>query len=98
MLVLSASLFISVAEAQSTCPGLRAANGKCANLEAVEDAQQRAMVITTVRVSDIGTPIGQVGDYVRLFQDQTSKLYGLPNITYILHVYDPDTFRIVRTR
>ena len=97
--VLAAIGSCSLASAQTTCPGLRAANGKCANLDAIEDAQARAMIITTVRVSEIGTPIGDVGNYVRLFQDPTSRLYGLPNVNYwLMFGSDPDKFRIVRTR
>lgn len=92
----------SLAEAQSVCPGLRAANGRCANLDAVEDAQYRAMVISTIRVSEIGTPIGEFGNYVRLFQYPNSPAYGLPTVTYMLNTLNqidkPKQYNIVRTR
>ncbi len=50
-----------VAFAEPKCPGLRALNGQCANPLTVADAQSRAMIVSTVRVSYYGTPIGDIG-------------------------------------
>jgi hypothetical protein len=88
-----------VAQAQKRCPGLRALDGKCANPAIVEDAQRRAMVISTVRVSYFGTPIGTVGgDYIRferLFQDNPF-VFGLP--TYQIDVPCTDGLCSQRTK
>jgi hypothetical protein len=75
----------TVADAQSRCPGLRALDGKCANPEAIEDTQNRAMIMTTVRNSYFGTPIGTVGGqyipFERLFRDRP-ELFGLPTYEF----------------
>ena len=64
-----------------SCPGLRALSGGCANIQAVQDATDLAMVMTTVRASYFGTPIGSMGGpfipFERLFSDDM-LLYGLP--------------------
>lgn len=103
MLAAIAVVYVApLANAQSVCPGLRAANGKCANLDAIEDAQNRAMIISTIRVSEIGTPIGDFGNYVRLFRYPNSPVYGLPTVTYMLNTLNkidqPKQYNIVRTR
>lgn len=82
------------------CPGLRALNGECTSLAVVEDAQRRAMVISTVRVSYFGTPIGTVGgDYIpfeRLFRGDNPFAFGLP--TYIILLPCTDGFCAQRTK
>ena len=60
---------------------LRALNGACTNPVVVQEAQLRAVVIPTVRVSYFGTPAGTVGGayipFERLFQDNPT-IFGLP--------------------
>jgi hypothetical protein len=60
---------------------LRALNGACTNPVVVEAARLRAIIIPTVRVSYLGTPMGTVaGRYIpfeRLFQDNP-VVFGLP--------------------
>jgi endosialidase-like protein len=68
-------LLSSTADAQPPrCPNLRALNGKCANPAVVEDATNRAMIVSTVRNSYFGTPIGTIGGFFipfeRLFRER----------------------------
>ena len=60
---------------------LRALNGACTNPVVVEAARLRAIIIPTVRVSYLGTPMGTVaGRYIpfeRFFQDNP-VVFGLP--------------------
>jgi hypothetical protein len=75
----------SAASAQGPrCPGLRALDGTCANVVAVDVARRRAMILSSERVSYWGTPAGTVGDqfipFERLFRDNP-LLFGLPTIT-----------------
>jgi hypothetical protein len=73
------------------CPGLRALNGECANPLTVADAQSRAMIISTVRVSYYGTPIGDIGGpfipFYKQFQNSPVNInqlvYGLPTYTFL---------------
>lgn len=73
------------------CPGLRALNGECANPLTVTDAQSRAMIISTVRTSYYGTPVGDIGGpfipFYKQFQnsptDLNSLIFGLPTYTYL---------------
>jgi len=69
---------------EKRCPGLRALNGECTKVAAVEEATSRAMIMSTVRSSYFGTPIGTFGGqyipYERLFRDDP-LLFGLP--TYL---------------
>src|SRR5262245_28495301 len=65
----------SIAEAQpSRCPSLRALNGKCANRVVVDAATNRALIVSTVRNSYFGTPIGTIGGFFipfeRLFRER----------------------------
>jgi hypothetical protein len=70
---------------EKRCPGLRALNGECTRVAAVEEATSRAMIMTTVRSSYFGTPIGTFGGqyipYEKLFQDNP-LLFGLPTYTF----------------
>ena len=89
-LVLTAVLWLaasSVVSAQTQrCPGLRALDGTCANVAAVEIARRRAMILSSERVSYFGTPAGTVGGqfipFERLFRDDP-LLFGLPTVTTI---------------
>ena len=89
-LVLTAVLWLaasSVVSAQTQrCPGLRALDGTCANVAAVEIARRRAMILSSQRVSYFGTPAGTVGGqfipFERLFRDDP-LLFGLPTVTTI---------------
>ena len=89
-----ALLFLALLTTSShaRCPGLKALGGKCADPLIVEDAQQRAMVVTTVRNSYFGTPIGTIGGayipFERLFRDDP-LVFGLP--TYKYFSYDTGT-------
>jgi hypothetical protein len=69
------------ATADARCPSLRAKDGKCVDPILVEDAQNRAMIVTTVRNSYFGTPIGTIGGafipFERLFRDNPN-VFGLP--------------------
>jgi hypothetical protein len=60
---------------------LRALNGACTNPVVVEAARLRAIIIPTVRVAYLGTPMGTVGGrfitFERLFQDNPA-IFGLP--------------------
>jgi hypothetical protein len=74
---------------------LRALDGSCTKLAAIEGVRQRAIVFTTMRVSYFGTPAGTVPggiDIQRFFRDDP-VLYGLPT-----HVYGPGGCCILRTR
>lgn len=86
---------------QRKCPGLRALNGQCANQQTVEDAQLRAMVVTTVRTSYLGTPIGTIGGpfipFERLFQDNPA-VFGLPTYTIFSRDLSVNTGRFIRTK
>jgi hypothetical protein len=68
-----------VAQPKEHC--LRALNGACTNPVVVEAARLRAIIIPTVRVSYLGTPMGTVGGnlipFERLFQDNP-VVFGLP--------------------
>jgi hypothetical protein len=68
-----------VALPQEHC--LRALNGACTNPAVVEAARLRAIIIPTVRVAYLGTPMGTVGGrfitFERLFQDNPA-VFGLP--------------------
>jgi hypothetical protein len=68
-----------VALPQEHC--LRALNGSCTNPVVVEAARLRAIILPTVRVSYLGTPMGTVGGkyipFERLFQDNP-MVFGLP--------------------
>lgn len=91
-LLLGGSICMAGAAAAETkkCPGLRALNGECANPLTVADAQSRAMIISTVRVSYYGTPIGDIGGpfipFDKQFQNSPNNLnsliFGLPTYTY----------------
>lgn len=63
---------------------LRALNGACTNVVAVEAVRQRAQIIPAVQVSYLGTPAGTIGGddipYQRFFQDNP-MLFGLPTFT-----------------
>lgn len=67
------------AQPQEKC--LRALNGACTNPLVVEAARLRAVIIPTVRVSYLGTPMGTVGGkyipFERFFQDNPT-IFGLP--------------------
>ncbi len=67
------------ASSKETC--LRALNGACTNPVVVEAARLRAIIIPTVRVSYLGTPMGTVGGkyitFERFFQDNPT-IFGLP--------------------
>ena len=71
--------------AQERCSGLRAQNGRCADAALIDDAQNRAMVMTTVRNSYFGTPAGTLGGpfipFERLFRDNP-MVFGLPTYSY----------------
>jgi len=73
------------AVAQEKCSGLRAQNGRCADAALIDDAQNRAMIMTTVRNSYFGTPAGTFGGafipFERLFRDNP-QVFGLPTYTY----------------
>jgi hypothetical protein len=60
---------------------LRALNGACTYPAVVEAARLRAIIIPTVRVSYLGTPMGTVGGkyipFERFFQDNPT-IFGLP--------------------
>jgi hypothetical protein len=60
---------------------LRALNGACSNPVVVEAARLRAIIIPTVRVSYLGTPMGTIGGkyipFERFFQDNPA-IFGLP--------------------
>ncbi len=60
---------------------LRALNGACTNPIVVEAARLRAIIMPTVRVSYLGTPMGTVGGryitFERIFQDNP-MVFGLP--------------------
>jgi hypothetical protein len=88
---------IVLAQAQQ-CPGLRALDGTCANVAAVEIARRRAMILSSQRVSYFGTPAGTVGGqfipFERLFRDDP-LLFGLPTVTSIAVDID---FRATVTR
>jgi hypothetical protein len=79
------------ASAETKCPGLRALNGQCANVLTVADAQSRAMIVSTVRVSYFGTPIGDIGGpfipFDKQFQNNPNSLNslvsGLPTYTFL---------------
>ncbi len=84
---------VDTASAQpKKCPGLRASNGECANPLTVGDAQSRAMIVSTVRVSDLGTPIGDIGGpfipFYKQFQNNPTNLsqlvVGLPTYTFLV--------------
>ena len=83
---------------EKRCPGLRALNGQCTKVTAVEEATSRAMIMTTVRSSYFGTPIGTFGGqyipYERMFRDNP-LLFGLPTYTVTSTVFgtfgDPPT-------
>jgi hypothetical protein len=64
---------------------LRALDGSCTNPEIVEAARQRAIIVSSVRVSYYGTPAGTIGgNYIpfeRLFRDN-AVLFGLPVSTF----------------
>lgn len=87
-LTLAALLGVAVPAAVSAqtprCPGLRALDGTCANVAAVEIARRRAMILSSQRVSYFGTPAGTVGGqfipFERLFRDDP-LLFGLPTAT-----------------
>ena len=76
------------------CPGLRALNGECANPLTTADAQARAMIVSTVRVSYYGTPIGDIGGpfipFDKQFQNSPTNLnslvFGLPTYTFLTPV------------
>ena len=80
-----------MAFAEPKCPGLRALNGQCANPLTVADAQSRAMIVSTVRVSYYGTPIGDIGGpfipFDKQFQNSPTNLnslvFGLPTYSYL---------------
>jgi hypothetical protein len=63
---------------------LKALDGSCTNPDLAEAARLRGAVISTVRVSYYGTPMGAVGGpfipFERLFQDN-DLLFGLPTST-----------------
>ena len=65
---------------------LRALNGACTNPVVVEAARLRAIIIPTVRVSYLGTPMGTVGGryipFERFFQDNPT-IFGLPTNTLV---------------
>ncbi len=67
------------AQPQEKC--LRALNGACTNPVVVEAARLRGIIIPTVRVSYLGTPMGTVGGkyipFERFFQDNPT-IFGLP--------------------
>jgi hypothetical protein len=67
------------AQPQEKC--LRALNGACTSPVVVEAARLRAIIIPTVRVSYLGTPMGTVGGkyitFERFFQDNV-MIFGLP--------------------
>ena len=71
---------------EKRCPGLRALNGECTRAAAVEEATSRAMIMSTVRSSYFGTPIGTFGGqyipYERLFRDNP-LLFGLPTYLFM---------------
>ena len=81
-----------VAFAEPKCPGLRALNGQCANPLTVADAQSRAMIVSTVRVSYYGTPIGDIGGpfipFDKQFQNSPTNLntLGPPTYSYLTNV------------
>jgi hypothetical protein len=87
LLLATTSVITNSSSAQTRCPGLRALNGACTNPAVVEDAQNRAMIISTVRVSYYGTPSGTVGGpfipFERLFRDN-EIVFGLPTFSYLL--------------
>jgi hypothetical protein len=101
-LILATVLWVvvpSVVSAQAQrCPGLRALDGTCANVGAVEIARRRAMILSSQRVSYFGTPAGTVGGqfipFERLFRDDP-LLFGLPTVTTIAVDID---FRATVTR
>jgi hypothetical protein len=65
---------------------LLAANGKCTNPAMVEAVRQRAIVLSSIRVSYYGTPAGTVGSrnipLERFFQDDP-VVFGLPTNIYV---------------
>ena len=99
------ALMSSATGAQSTvkrCPGLKAANGQCANMQTVDEARQTSMVMTTVRNSYFESPIGEAAGpfipFVRLFRDDP-LLFGLPTYTIPTTVYGiPNTQVLRRTK
>lgn len=86
------------------CPGLRALNGECANPLTTADAQSRAMIVSTVRVSYYGTPIGDIGGpfipFDKQFQNSPTNLnslmFGLSTYTYLTPVTCPTFCYVVR--
>jgi hypothetical protein len=85
-MVSSVGLLSAVSAQSQRCPGLRALDGTCANVAAVESARRRAMILSTQRVSYFGTPAGTVGGkfipFERLFRDDP-VLFGLPTFSTI---------------
>jgi hypothetical protein len=99
-MVSSVGLLSAVSAQSQRCPGLRALDGTCANVAAVESARRRAMILSTQRVSYFGTPAGTVGGqfirFERLFRDDLF-LFGLPTVTTI--TVNPDfTATVNRTK
>jgi hypothetical protein len=86
LIVLSVALPSAVLAQSPRCPGLRALDGTCANIAAVEIARRRAMILSSQRVSYFGTPAGTVGGqfipFERLLRDEPI-LFGLPTVSTI---------------
>jgi hypothetical protein len=65
---------------------LRALDGSCTKPELVEAAGKRAEIMSSVRVSYFGTPVGTVGGnyipYERFFRDN-EIVFGLPTYTCV---------------
>jgi hypothetical protein len=100
LMIGSAALPPASAEAESRCPSLRAKNGKCVDPLLVEDAQNRAMIVSTVRNSYFGTPIGTIGGafipFERLFRDNPA-VFGLPTYN-VGHVGEGGVFINQKTK
>lgn len=73
-------------EAQPAEKCLRALDGSCTNPAMVESARQRAIIMSSVRVSYFGTPAGTVGGFFipfeRLFRDDP-VVFGLPTNVFV---------------